>query len=109
MFLLERIFFVSLSPSGTLQKLLHKAGGLRFHITDACCYFMEAVKGIDFMTANRTRLPATATCSDNYHNRKLTKDRVIWLVIMNHKDIGLLRQERDREREGRKKQKLVEK
>lgn len=59
---------------------------------------MEAVKGIDFITANRTRLPTTATCSDNYHNLKLTKDCVIWQVIMNHKEIGPLCQEREKDR-----------
>lgn len=71
---------------------------------------MEAVKGIDFMTANRTRFPAKATCSDNYHYLKLTKDCVIWRVIMNHKDIGLFCQERQKDRERqREKDKAHEK
>ncbi len=47
---------------------------------------MKAVKETDLMAAKRTRLPSTATCSDKYYNRKLTKDCVIWRVIMNHKD-----------------------
>lgn len=47
---------------------------------------MEAVGGIDFMTANRIRLPTTATCSANYQNLMLTKDRVIWPAVMKNKN-----------------------
>lgn len=78
MFLLWRILFICLSPWSSPKSGLNKAGGLRFHICDACCYFTEAVGGIDFMSANRTRLPTTATRRDNYHTLKLTKDCVIW-------------------------------
>jgi len=50
---------------------------------------MVAIKGIDSVIANRSRFLIRATCRDNYLNLKLAKC-VIWWVIMNLKDIGLL-------------------
>lgn len=58
-------------------------------------------------TANCTRLPTIATCSDNYHNLKLTKDCVIWRVIMNHKDTGLFCQNQQAEKEEKSLEKNV--
>lgn len=68
------------------KTLLHQAGGLRLHSCDDSYYFMEAVKGIEYMSASSTRRPATATCHDNYCSFKLTKDCFILLLIMSHKE-----------------------
>lgn len=70
---------------------------------------MDADKGIDFMTANCNRLTAIATCNiaDNYHRLELTKDCVIWVVIVNHRDMGLVCQggERIKERRNQRERK----